>query len=183
MPLLINGKTAVHRDSGGTVTTTSINFTGEARIPTPYTNIARTCDASNTAKRVFVNGSPICHQKSFFSRSYGDELGDYGGIYSGTVSGRAEFITASHDVFVEGCAAVRNQDLMVSNHRNTNAAPLQQADVAVKKPQFNTTETAPRDETTTYFSSWQINGGNNQDMTACIVTAENYQQIIEKSRR
>lgn len=126
MTLYINGRTSVHTASGGVVTTTSINRAGLLRKPVPYINKAYSKDAVNTAKSVFVNGHPLCHQQSYFSRSSGDEAGIYGGVHSGTVNGRATFLTASPNVFIEGRAAVRARDIMVSNSGNTNTAPLEQ---------------------------------------------------------
>jgi uncharacterized Zn-binding protein involved in type VI secretion len=43
-----------------------------------------------------------------------------------TIKGKAEFITASSNVFIEGVAAVRQGDMMVSNNRNTAPMPLMQ---------------------------------------------------------
>lgn len=122
--ILINGRSAVHHGSNGTLKTDDICYTGEAKIPVPYCNIAKSTDAANTANNVFINGHPACHQQSIFAKSTGDEPGFYGGIHSGSIQGKAEFITASPNVFIEGIAAVRNGDLMVSNNRNTFPAPL-----------------------------------------------------------
>ncbi|MCK4608600.1 MAG: DUF4150 domain-containing protein, partial [Gammaproteobacteria bacterium] len=61
-----------------------------------------------------------------FSKSIGDEAGDHKGIHSGTIQGKAEFITASPDVLVNGIPVVRQGDLMISNNRNTSPEQLQQ---------------------------------------------------------
>ncbi len=122
--LLLNGRTAVHKQSGGILTTISINLTGPRRTPVPYPNIAKSADATNTADRVRCNGNPICHQQSYFSKSTGDEAGIHGGIKSGTVNGIAEFITGSDNILINGIPVVRANDLMVSNNRNTEPAPL-----------------------------------------------------------
>ena len=126
MTVLINNRTAVHTKSGGQVTTQDTCYTGPDQHLVTYQNIAKSQDAENTAQTVFINGNPVCHSQSFFKRSYGSEAGNGGGINSRTCCDKAEFITASQDVFIEGITAVRQGDLMVSNKRNTRAAPLQQ---------------------------------------------------------
>lgn len=126
--VLINGRTAVHAGSQGTLTTVDVCLTkiGPATVPIPYTNIARSADADKTASTVFINGNPVCHKKSNFSVSTGDEPGNRLGIRSGTIKGKAEFVTGSPNVFIEGIAAVRQNDLMVSNNCNTAPMPLSQ---------------------------------------------------------
>lgn len=135
MPVLINGRSAVHENSQGTLTTQDVCYTGPYRIPVAYQNIAKSKDATNTAKTVRINGKPICHKKSYFSQSMGDESGDQKGVKSGTITGKAEFITASPNVRIEGIAAVRAGDLMVSNNRNTAPAQLQQSSPAYNNDQ------------------------------------------------
>lgn len=129
MAVLFNGRTAVHVGSDGTLTTQDDCYTGPERQVVTYQNIAKSKDAANTAKTVFINGHPVCHKESYFSKSYGSEAGDGGGVKSGTICGKAEFVTSSSNVFIEGIPAVRQGDLMVSNNRNTPPAPLQQKGV------------------------------------------------------
>ncbi len=126
--VLINGRTAVHKGSKGVLTTIDVCLTkiGKPVVPIPYTNIARSEDAAQTASTVFINGHPVCHKDSIFAKSTGDEPGNRKGIKSGTITEKAEFITASGNVFIEGKAAVRQGDLMVSNNRNTAPMPLSQ---------------------------------------------------------
>ncbi|MBN2690207.1 MAG: DUF4150 domain-containing protein [Gammaproteobacteria bacterium] len=126
MTVLVNGRTTVHWDSGGMLTTVDICLTGDDKVPIPYENKAYSRDAENCAENVFVAGNPICIKESYFAKSYGDEAGDGGGIKSGTTQGKAEFTTASENVFVNGVAVVRARDLMVSNNRNTEPVPLMQ---------------------------------------------------------
>ena len=101
---LINGRTAVHKGSGGVLTTVDVCNTkiGKSTVPIPYTNVARSEDAANTASTVFINGHPVCHIDSIFATSTGDEPGNRMGVKSGTIKGKAEFITASSNVFIEG---------------------------------------------------------------------------------
>jgi uncharacterized Zn-binding protein involved in type VI secretion len=126
--VLINGRTAVHTGSEGTLVTVDVCWTkiGKHTVPIPYTNIARSADAANTSSTVFINGHPVCHKNSIFSTSTGDEPGNRKGVRSGTICGKAEFVTASSNVFIEGIPAVRQGDLMVSNNCNTAPMPLSQ---------------------------------------------------------
>lgn len=138
--VLINGRTAVHATSGGTLTTIDVCWTkvGKPVVRIPYTNIARSSDAAKTAGSVLINGQPVCNKASIFAVSSGDEPGDRLGVKSGTIKGKAEFITASSNVMIEGIPAVRRGDLMVSNNKNTPPMPLMQAG-AGKPPQLAVT--------------------------------------------
>ncbi len=124
--VVINGRTAVHADSGGTVSSPDVCKTPGKCRPRAYRNVAKSADAAQTAGTVFINGQPACHKDSIFATSSGDEGGSCGGIRSGTIKGKAEFITASPNVMIEGIPAVRQGDLMVSNNRNTPPMPLMQ---------------------------------------------------------
>jgi len=128
--VLINGRTAVHAGSGGSVTSPDPCKAGGKCRTAVFTNTARSSMASGTAGSVFVNGHPICHKDSVFAGSTGDEGGNCGGVRSGTIKGKAEFITFSPNVFIEGKPAVRQFDLMVSNNRNTPPMPLMQPGAA-----------------------------------------------------
>ena len=128
--VVINGRTSVHAGSGGVLTTTDVCKTPRKCRPQTYTNIAKSSDSANTASTVIVNGNPACNQPSNFAVSTGDEPGSCGGVSSGTIKQKAEFITFSGNVFFEGKPAVRQNDLMVSNNRNTPPAPVQQPGAA-----------------------------------------------------
>lgn len=127
--VLINGRSAVHAGSGGVLTTVDVCLTkvGKSVKPIPYTNVARSADAANTAATVFINGNPVCHKESNFATSTGDEPGNRKRVVSGTIKGKAQFVTASPNVFIEGVPAVRAFDLMVSNNQNTAPAALVQS--------------------------------------------------------
>ncbi len=116
-------------DSGGILQTVDVCLTtvGPSVVPIPYPNVATSSDAENTASSVLINGNPACNLKSNFSQSTGDEAGDKKGIASGTTQGKAEFLAGSFNVLIEGSPAVRQNDLMVSNNKNTPPAPLNQA--------------------------------------------------------
>ena len=124
--VVINGRTAVHAKSGGTLTTPDVCKTPRKCRPQTYNNVAKSSDAAQTASTVFINGQPACHKDSIFSQSTGDEPGTCGGVKSGTIKGAAHFVTYSNNVFIEGKPAVRQFDLMTSNNRNTPPMPLMQ---------------------------------------------------------
>ena len=128
--VLFNGRTAVHKGSEGVLTTVDVCLTkvGKSVKPIPYTNIARSADATRTATTVFINGHPVCHKQSIFATSTGDEPGNRLGVKSHTIKGIAQFVTASPNIFIEGIPVVRNGDLMVSNNCNTAPMPLVQPD-------------------------------------------------------
>lgn len=124
--VVINGLTAVHAGSGGSVTSPDVCKTPGKCRPRTYSNVAVSADSAQTASSVIINGNPACHKDSIFSQSSGDEGGSCGGVSSGTVKGIAEFVTFSPNVLIEGIPAVRQTDLMTSNYKNTPPMPLQQ---------------------------------------------------------
>jgi len=124
--VVINGRTAVHAGSGGTLNTPDVCKTPRKCRPQTYNNVAVSSDSAQTAGSVIINGNPACHKDSMFSKSAGDEPGSCGGTKSGTIKGAAHFVTFSNNVFIEGIPAVRQFDLMTSNMRNTPPMPLMQ---------------------------------------------------------
>lgn len=128
MAVLINGLTAVHQNSQGKLNTTDVCLTPPFGIPIPFSNLAQSKDIQQAAQSVFINGYPMGHLKSIFAQSSGD-AGGIAGISSGTINSQAEFLQGSPNVFVEGQPAVRANDPMVSNNRNTASAPLNQQPV------------------------------------------------------
>lgn len=128
--VVINGRTAVHAGSGGVLNTVDVCKVPNKCRPQTFNNVAKSSDAAKTAGTVIVNGNPACHKDSIFAMSSGDEPGSCGGVSSGTIKQKAEFITFSNNVFIEGIPAVRQNDLMVSNNRNTPPAPVQQPGAA-----------------------------------------------------
>ena len=131
MTLYINGRSAVHKKSRGILNTTSLNYTPPFAIPMTFPSIAYSKDVQNVTDSVFVNQAGLAHLESYFFPSHGDEGGSWGGMFSGTINAKANFITASPDVLINDKPAVRANDMMVSNNYNSPAAPLQQADLAV----------------------------------------------------
>ena len=124
--VVINGRTSVHAGSGGVLKTSDVCKTPRKCRARTYTNIAVSSNSAKTASTVIVNGNPACNKDSIFAVSTGDEPGSCGGVKSGTIKQKAEFITWSPNVFFEGKNATRQNDLMVSNNRNTPPAPVKQ---------------------------------------------------------
>jgi hypothetical protein len=129
----VNFLSVVHKGSGGV----SVAFPDVCNtpappsppVPVPYPNIARSADAADTAKKVKADGHPLCTKGSCFRTSTGDEAGTTGGVASGTVKGKAVFVSYSMDVEVEGKPVARALDLMLHNDRNTPPVPLGQGPV------------------------------------------------------
>lgn len=132
--VVINGRTAVHMGSQGQITAPDVCKTPKKCKPKTYSNVALSANSAKTASTVLVNGNPVCHKDSIFAISSGDEPGSCGGVVSGTIKQKAEFITFSDNVTFEGKPAVRQLDLMVSNNRNTPPVPLQQPGAGIPPP-------------------------------------------------
>ena len=124
--VVINGRTAVHAGSGGVLNTVDVCKVPDKCRPNTFNNVAQSTNTAQAAGSVKINGNPACHKDAIFAISSGDEPGSCGGVSSGTIKQKAEFITFSANVFFEGIPAVRQNDLMVSNNRNTPPAPVQQ---------------------------------------------------------
>lgn len=130
--IVVNNQTVVHKDSGGTLTTTPDvckTQVGSAVVPIPYVNVAKSADTSKGSKTVTCDGNPTMVKGSVFSKSTGDQPGKIGGVASGVTKGKAKFISHSGNVFIEGKNVCRRMDLMVSNLSgagNTPPAPLMQ---------------------------------------------------------
>jgi len=93
-------------------------------IPIPYPNIAKSSDASQTAKKVTCDGNAVCIENSNFSMSTGDEAGSLMGVASNKIKGKAEFVNFSFDVQIEGKGVPRALDMMLHNDKNTPPVPL-----------------------------------------------------------
>ena len=113
----VNGRTVVHRRSGGvSLAFPDVCLTPPGNIPIPYLNIAFSRDSAATSATVYCDGEPIMLRCSYFSASSGDEAGTGGGVISGRFRGKASFSNYSFDVSVEGEPVPRAFDPMVHNH-------------------------------------------------------------------
>jgi hypothetical protein len=124
----VNDRTVVHATSDGIVTVfpdVCNTPTPGGPVPIPYPNVARSADTSQGSRTVAMDGNPIMLRKSVFATSTGDEPGSVGGVISGTTKGKAEFVSYSFDVKVEGKNVCRLGDSMVQNEASApNTAPV-----------------------------------------------------------
>lgn len=126
----VNTQTVVHKTSEGVASTfpdSCLTKVGKPIVPIPYTNSAFSTHTSKGSKTVFMDRNPIMLKDSQFSTSTGDEAGSYGGVASGVIKGKAEFINYSFNVFVESKNVPRRMDLMLQNKSgafNTPPVPL-----------------------------------------------------------
>lgn len=141
MPVTVgaNYRTVVHKASNGiTIAFPDVCLTpvpsGGPPVPIPYPNIAMSPDSAKGAKKVKADGNSVLHKDSNFSRSTGDEPGINKGVASGKVMGKAEFITFSFDVKVEGKGITRAFDMMLHNNKNTPPFPLIQPPMIIPPP-------------------------------------------------
>jgi hypothetical protein len=99
-------------------------------VPIPYPNIAKSSDTADGTSTVTCDGNPTCVEDSNFSTSNGDEPGNApGGVASGVIQGKAEFVNYSFDVLFEGKKVARAMDLMLHNNKNTPPFPVVQGPV------------------------------------------------------
>ena len=130
----VNKMGVVHVASSGVLSTfpdACKTPTPAGPVPIPYPNIAMSTDSTGVSTRVKCDGNGVCLSDSSFSMSTGDEAGSIGGIVSGKIKGKAEFMSYSFDVKVEGKNVARGLDMMVSNEKNTPPMPLLQPPVVV----------------------------------------------------
>ncbi len=126
MPVTINanGLSIIHEDSGGKASATlpdvCLTVVGPSVVPIPYTNSAKSSDLADGSKTVTADGgNSIAIKSCSFSKSSGDAAGTNKGIVSGTTEGKAEFITSSPTVKIEGKGVCRLSDQMTMNNMNT----------------------------------------------------------------
>ena len=98
-------------------------------VPIPYPNIAKSSDTAQGAKKVTCDGNPVCVKDSNFMVSTGDEPGSLFGVASNKVKGKAEFVSFSFDVEVEGKNVPRALDMMLHNDKNTPPFPVIQGPI------------------------------------------------------
>lgn len=117
----INGLSLCHRGSGGvTVATAPDVCKTRGGVPLPFPNIAFSADLSGGTSTVSADGGhSVAVSGSSFCRSFGDELGEKGGVVSGTHQAEATWLTFSTDVTFEGQGACRLTDKMLHNRGNT----------------------------------------------------------------
>jgi hypothetical protein len=87
-------------------------------VPIPYPNIGQLSEATGTASTVLAGGNEVVTSNSSIPTTSGDEAGSSGGVTSGTIKGKVEFITFSATVFAEGNNIVRLSDTTTQNDGN-----------------------------------------------------------------
>jgi len=130
----VNGLSVVHQASGGVSTAfpdVCNTPTPAGPVPIPYPNVALSTDTAQGSKQVTCDGNPICLSGSCLSTSSGDEAGSAGGVVSGKIKGKAEFVLYSFDVKIEGKNVPRALDLLLHNDKNTPPAVIVQPPVIV----------------------------------------------------
>jgi uncharacterized Zn-binding protein involved in type VI secretion len=124
----VNLRTVVHAASQGVATAFPdvCNTPSPAGpVPIPYPNVALSADTAHGSLDVKMDGHSIMLQGSSFEVSTGDEAGASGGVVSGRIQAKAEFINFSFDVMVEGKPVPRLGDMMVQNKGGApNTAPM-----------------------------------------------------------
>jgi hypothetical protein len=106
-------------------------------VPIPYPNIAMSSDLSGGSAQVKADGQPIAVEGSTFMQSTGNEAGAMMGVASGKIKGKAEFMTHSFDVKVEGKGVCRALDMMLHNDKNTPPFPVIQSPMPAVAPPVN----------------------------------------------
>lgn len=87
-------------------------------VPIPYPNIGQLSEATGTASTVLAGGNDVVTSNSSIPTTSGNEAGSSGGVTSGTIKGKVEFITFSATVFAEGHNVVRLSDTTTQNDGN-----------------------------------------------------------------
>jgi len=130
----VNQLSVVHKSSNGV----TIAFPDVCKtpappapfVPIPYPNIAMSSDTAKGTKKVKCDGQSTCVKDSNFKMSTGDEGGTAGGgMVSGKIKGKAEFVMFSFDVKFEGKNVCRAFDIMLHNDKNTPPFPVLQAPI------------------------------------------------------
>jgi hypothetical protein len=94
-------------------------------VPIPYPNIAMSSDTAKGTKKVKADGQSVALRDSNFAMSTGDEAGSAGGgVASNKIKGKAEFVSFSFNVKMEGKNVPKAFDLMLHNDKNTPPAPV-----------------------------------------------------------
>lgn len=128
--IIVNGRTVVHKDSGGKATSVP-DFCKTPTppgppVPIPYVNVAQSSDTADGSKKVKMDGNPIMLKTSKFSTSKGDEAGTAKGVASSTTSGIAKFVNYSFDVKVESKSVPRLGDPMTNNGNGANTTTVKE---------------------------------------------------------
>ncbi|CED59244.1 Putative uncharacterized protein [Moritella viscosa] len=119
-----DGLSIVHKGSGGEANATlpdvCLTTVGNAVVPLPYGNAAKSADLADGSETVTADGgNSIAIKGCTFTKSTGDSGGDKKGVASGTIEGEAKFIMFSPTVKIEGKGVCRLSDQLTMNKANT----------------------------------------------------------------
>lgn len=132
---LLNFRSTVHAASGGVGTAfpdVCQTPTPAGPVPIPYPNVAQSSNMNSgqASKAVKIDGNAVMLQDTTITMSTGDEAGSAGGVVSGMIKGKAQFVVWSFDVMIEGKGVPRQLDPMVQNMSgvpNTPPMPIVQS--------------------------------------------------------
>jgi uncharacterized protein DUF4150 len=141
----VNGRTVVHKGSGGSAPASAPDFCKTPTppgppTPMPYPNLANSSDTADGSTTVTVDGNPIMLKDSNFSTSSGDEAGTLKGVASNTNMGIAKFTVYSFDVQVEGKDVPRLGDAMSNNGNGPNTACVAELQEAIPELSYEELE-------------------------------------------
>lgn len=122
----VNGLGLCHQKSDGFVMSTIPDIcktpAGSTMIPLPYVITGYSKDLANGSSSVKADGGASCAiVGSEFAKTTGDEPGSGGGMTSGTVGGKATWLSWSPNVLIEGKNACRLTDKMLMNQGNASS--------------------------------------------------------------
>ena len=133
--VIVNRRTVVHKDSGGTAPGLPDFCKTPAPpgppVPVPYPIVAQSSDAANGSTSVTCDGNPIMLKDADFSRCSGDEAGTLKGVASSTNLGKAKFAAYSFDVKVEDRNVPRLGDAMTNQGNAPNTTTVAELQTAM----------------------------------------------------
>lgn len=121
MKVFIEGKEVITKSSGAVAESNldvCLTPQGPAVVPVAYTNRASISNLSNASKTTKILNSTIMLQRSYISRSSGDEAGLLGGILSKSTRGKTRSLQFSRSVYIEGQRVVLNGAITLQNNGN-----------------------------------------------------------------
>jgi Toxin PAAR-like domain len=87
-------------------------------VPIPYPNIGQSSNTSSGPTSVTTDGQMPMTKGANYMMSSGDEAGSAGGVMSGKIKGKCEFMMYSFDVKFEGKNVCRLADPLFHNDKN-----------------------------------------------------------------
>jgi hypothetical protein len=119
--VLINSLPALHRGGGTSLAIPDVCYTPAPPappVPVPYPNTAGYMMAVAFSPIVKINMMNALTARTTIPMTSGDEAGSATGVTSGTVKGKATFITFSPTVLMTGQGAARATDTTQQNGTN-----------------------------------------------------------------